>query len=565
MIARGPFGIRTWFYNRRGTGGWERYLPADYPAFSGGQATAFAKLTELAKAGNVIAIGASSVRSMWTGENAPSQADLTSLQQGVLSIAQCSGLQPGLPARYTACTPPPGAIFSVADWTAVINEVLAEIFAAVQVNAHFSDLDTLRQKLFIAQGAELPAIGGALGLEVAAQTEAEFDEQEMWAGILELLGAVASLVPEGEPVAAALDVAGGFVSMLPSGTPSMTSKYETTYAGVQDQFAKHVSEAEKAQAVLSQEVRQDYRLLTLLANLRHQGTWMLDLTGMASVANQGFAVWAYKSLLPAVYDRYEITGCHPWDEGDDFDCHGPSDSSTYPGVFGSANGPDFTALGPPPEHGVAAVLPREVDLRSRRAAYSSLHSDLATRIFGDVSPTVRLPARQCRHRVDVRLQSRSESADERRAARRGERMAFHDLHRQPDAQDQVAATRRRLGARRRGIRSDAARPSVSAVNCECVPDSRLEGRGWWRHASCTRPVDAGSSRVRRGRPGRVRPTRAIPNRPRARVTLRRLGPRRLAFDIRMTARGLRVPHACAALPRSIRPRSRSSDSRRACG
>ncbi len=31
VIARGPFGIRSWFYNRRGTGGWERYLPTATP------------------------------------------------------------------------------------------------------------------------------------------------------------------------------------------------------------------------------------------------------------------------------------------------------------------------------------------------------------------------------------------------------------------------------------------------------------------------------------------------------------------------------------------------------
>ena len=32
VVARGPSGIRTWLYNRRGTGGWERYLPTDFPA-----------------------------------------------------------------------------------------------------------------------------------------------------------------------------------------------------------------------------------------------------------------------------------------------------------------------------------------------------------------------------------------------------------------------------------------------------------------------------------------------------------------------------------------------------
>ena len=36
VIARGPTGVRTWFYNRRGTGGWERYLPEGLPAFPGG-------------------------------------------------------------------------------------------------------------------------------------------------------------------------------------------------------------------------------------------------------------------------------------------------------------------------------------------------------------------------------------------------------------------------------------------------------------------------------------------------------------------------------------------------
>ena len=40
VVARGPYGIRTWFYNRRGTGGWERYLPGGYPAFLIGRAGA---------------------------------------------------------------------------------------------------------------------------------------------------------------------------------------------------------------------------------------------------------------------------------------------------------------------------------------------------------------------------------------------------------------------------------------------------------------------------------------------------------------------------------------------
>ena len=35
VVARGPFGIRTWFYNRRGIRGWARYLPGGYTEFPG--------------------------------------------------------------------------------------------------------------------------------------------------------------------------------------------------------------------------------------------------------------------------------------------------------------------------------------------------------------------------------------------------------------------------------------------------------------------------------------------------------------------------------------------------
>ena len=97
--------------------------------------------------------------------------------------------------------------------------------------------------------------------------------------------------------------------MVPSATPSATSKFNTTYAGVQDKFAASISDADKAQAVLSQTVRQDYGLRTLVARLREQGTWQPDLIGLASAANQAFAGWVYQSLLPAIYDRYEISGC----------------------------------------------------------------------------------------------------------------------------------------------------------------------------------------------------------------------------------------------------------------
>ena len=71
----------------------------------------------------------------------------------------------------------------------MINEVLAEIFAAGQVNAHFSQLDTMRQSLFIAEDAEFPAIGSDLGLQAAANAQATFNELDFWSELLQILGA----------------------------------------------------------------------------------------------------------------------------------------------------------------------------------------------------------------------------------------------------------------------------------------------------------------------------------------------------------------------------------------
>ena len=71
VVARGPFGIRTWFYDRRGTGGWERYLPDGYPDFPGtattGRKGAFTALNTLALAKRAITSG-STMRDVWTVE-----------------------------------------------------------------------------------------------------------------------------------------------------------------------------------------------------------------------------------------------------------------------------------------------------------------------------------------------------------------------------------------------------------------------------------------------------------------------------------------------------------------
>ena len=548
VIARGPFGVRTWFWNRRGTGGWERYLPQGYPAFSGSQSAAFTTLTGLAKAGHVIGQEASSVRDVWTGENPPAASDLTNLQQGVLSIADCSNPLPGEPPRYQTCTVPSGASFSAADWTAVINEVLAEIFAAGQVNTHFSQLDTMRQRAFIAQDAEFPAIGSDLGLQVAANTQVTYDQGSFWDTLFQIVGGLAGLVePE---VGEGLSIAGDLLGMVPSATPSATSKYNTTYAGVQDQFANSISDADKAQAVLSQTVRQDYGLLALVARLREQGTWRPDLIGVASAANQAFAAWVYQSLLPAVYQRYVIQNCYPKQPNDWWDvrCNPPTSSSTFPGVIGFPSSGFFTMLGPPAQDG----SPCRMD-DPPTCNYTTLPPALANLVFGSVSP-------QCDYRpgdsttawtfgcnLGLSAEAIVDNNDWNFVTCTGSPTVFAD---KDCGSASVATKRHALGARHnvrltgvlrvpRGLAFRRVRAIATRVLFE--PGGRNELSG---------PPQMPASRAR----GTIRSGRTA-GRPRARVALRRLGPRRLGFAIRTRRSGLRVPRACSALPRSVRPRT----------
>jgi hypothetical protein len=106
LIARGPFGIRTWFYNRRGTGGWESYLSSGYPAFSTtGQQAAYTALNAQASVQGAITGSEHTIRDVWSGENPPAQSDLGTLQGNLVSIGQCKTENSLSPPQYATCTP----------------------------------------------------------------------------------------------------------------------------------------------------------------------------------------------------------------------------------------------------------------------------------------------------------------------------------------------------------------------------------------------------------------------------------------------------------------------------
>jgi hypothetical protein len=329
VIARGPYGIRTWFYDRRGTGGWERYL-ADgpfpsavdrckcYPAFSGGQAAAYGALNAAYRA----ALNRSgTIRDVWTQENAPATDFSDTLLPDLEgpAIGNCSNRTSLEPPQYGSCTPPQGSSgFTQDDWTAVVNQILAEAYSADQVLGFFDNLTARNNDLFLVEQAEMGSLASTLSLEAAAGTTTQFDALPFVSGGLGIAASIAGGFPGGSEFSAALWVASEVVSMIPQTSPTVTDGgFSSSLDGLKDRFAKIVSETQTGVDVMSQQVRQDAGLVALVSQLRTTGgmPWAdqnLDTIGIRSAANQGFVIWVYKTLMPTLYDRYVVNGCRDY-------------------------------------------------------------------------------------------------------------------------------------------------------------------------------------------------------------------------------------------------------------
>ena len=345
VVARGPYGIRTWFYNRRGSGGWERYLDDGYTAFTGNQENAYTRLTSLARSLGYLTESQQTLRDVWTGKTEPT-VDLQKMMSDLATAAGCPPSQDRLP-HYQSCTPPSNPSgFDGTDWTNVINEIVTELYYANQVQAHFNSsvngIRTVWKSLLVDQLAELPAIADDLKLQALKDTTADYDSKELFSGSLGIGGVLLNLVPGGEPVAAVFEVASEVISMVPSGSPSLTEQFDSTFSQLETQFATGVSQAGNTINAHSQLIRQDEQLLELVGQLRDRGTWQLDPAGMESAGQQGFALWVYKTLLPTLYSRYGISGCGG------LGCTGPAAGT--PGVVGSPPA-NFNAVGPSPTKG----------------------------------------------------------------------------------------------------------------------------------------------------------------------------------------------------------------------
>jgi hypothetical protein len=396
VIARGPYGIRTWFYDRRGTGGWESYLPYGYAGFdSVAKNKAYARLNQLARENGYLTAAESTIRDVWAATQEPT-ADLNALIAKLPGDARCTDKLPPVdqrpsPPQYNSCVLPADAKdYTADDWKAVVNEILAELFYADQVMDHFhhraNGVGVVWQKLFLDQLAQMQSITDDLKLRAAANIKAEYDNKELFSGITGIAATVIALIPEvGEFAAAPIEITSEVISMIPSAAESLTDEFDTTLGELETKFAAGVSQANQAMADHSQIIRQDAHLLTLVGELRARGTWALDPTAMVSAGQQGFSLWLYKTLLPKMYVRYEVTNCYQRNLGDS--CKQSSMSRARlgePGVANGVNSPSFTIIGypPAPPNGSHPCY----KMTFNYCDYLALPDDLADKVWREMDP-----------------------------------------------------------------------------------------------------------------------------------------------------------------------------------
>jgi hypothetical protein len=312
LLARGPYGVRTWRYQAAQNTG-SRYVPAGaFPQFTGAEATAYTALNQF------LGIQTGTVRDAYTDPSRnPTANELKNFQDAI--AGRCSGEISGAPPQYRRCSPPSGSGVTILAYTAVANEIIAELFLAQHVIDHFTTLGNLMTSLFLDENSTFPSLGADLKLEsegVTGQTKAAANYTTLVvneiANVLKFAGSLAG--PEGAPLVIAgnaLAVVMGVEPNLfpPSNPNSGGDTFDHAFADVQFQIANIQQNSQTLLAAQQHQVLSDANLMTTVGTLVNSQLWTLDTTGALSVSRQQFTLWALQSFLPAVWDRWEISNC----------------------------------------------------------------------------------------------------------------------------------------------------------------------------------------------------------------------------------------------------------------
>jgi hypothetical protein len=300
LLARGPYGIRTWRFDGS-AGMWTRYKP--YGNFPDLDSKAYQALNTF------LGITNGDVRSVYTDPASNPTADqLAGYQNAIANL--CTGELTASPPSFKTCTPPPSAPPGVtADtWTAVSNQILAELYWARQVLDYFGTLEGINTQLFLDQDSVFPSIGDDLKLAEASQVVASVDYLALIQGVLDGLAEIPEV---GDVFAVTASALGIIDAATATGSGTEPSEFDHKFSEMQTHIAKIQQEAQDAITFHRHFVLGDYGLLTAVGHLVASQTWRLDTQAALSAGRQGFTLWAYHGLLPALWDWWDVHGCAP--------------------------------------------------------------------------------------------------------------------------------------------------------------------------------------------------------------------------------------------------------------
>jgi hypothetical protein len=205
LLARGIYGMRTWVPV---ADGYARPIPYGYPAFTGAESTAYDALNEF------LGFTSQTVRDLYAGSNSPDASTISSTMVSIASL--CQDVLAANPEQFKTCaTPPASQNVDGAAYTAVSNQILAELFWAGETLSYFTSQSDILGELFQNQSATLPSITADLKLDQAKNTKARADYSALFASTVSVgLFAVSKLGPELDIAAGITGQAIGFIGAL---------------------------------------------------------------------------------------------------------------------------------------------------------------------------------------------------------------------------------------------------------------------------------------------------------------------------------------------------------------
>jgi hypothetical protein len=289
LVARGPFGIRTWRFDTVGRR-WARYPGAAFPSPPGGtQGAAYVAMRRF--------LDVPSIRARYGV-----LADTRRFAAAITATCTDKTSTDADPPRYGSCTPPAaaGTGVSAADWTTVSNQVLADTFWASVVNEYFDDVAAVLPRLFLDdKDALFPELTADLHLPQAEHLAAHVSYRALWRTVL---GGLSDAGLGGTSTALGM-------AATPTASLVRRGKFEHTPGNTGARIFTITQEATGVVAKQRKAVTADHGLLVTAGRMIASKRLAARQGAARSFSRQGYTRWFYKAFLPLLWDHWAVQNC----------------------------------------------------------------------------------------------------------------------------------------------------------------------------------------------------------------------------------------------------------------